>query len=53
MAKLWLHDDSECAQRLVQFLEQKRFSVTLLSCYKDEKIHQIRFTDIFYMESLS
>lgn len=51
-ARLMIHEETESIRRLAGFIEQENYKYMLISCYKDDKIHQVKCREIFYIESL-
>lgn len=51
-ARLLVHEETEGIQRLAGFIEQEKYKFMLLSCYKEDEIHQVKCREIYYIESL-
>ena len=51
-ARLMVHEEDESIRRLSGFIERENYKHMLLSCYKDDEIHQVKCREIFYIESL-
>lgn len=50
--RLMIHEETESVRRLSQFIEREQYKFMILTCQKDEQIHQVKCREIYYIESL-